>query len=105
MKTSSEKILAERILQAHEQGGQLPFSYVRSNAKFYWITAGIFGALMLITALEQRMPAFFLIMGTAIGVFCRDIAWIQTTQRAWPFYERIIDWDKVRKLAQTEHDP
>ena len=45
------------------------------------------------------------VAGVVVGIFSRDSAWIKQTHAAWPFYVKIIDWNKVETMAKGEKEP
>ena len=43
-----------------------------------------------------------LVVGMVAGIFSRDSVWIRRQRIIWPFYARVIDWEKVQKIARGE---
>ena len=95
----SDKTLAERMLQAREQGGYRFLPFVRMNAKGYVVLVVYFGALLAFFAFTAMWPVFGVIAGVVAGVFLRDVSWLIGIQRNWPFSAKVTDWEKVQKIA------
>jgi len=97
----SDQILARRMLETHEHGFSFAI-FLRRNAPRYaiLIACGVLGLLYL-TWLD--MPTlFYTVLGLLAGCLLRDIGWFRMIRRTWPFTLKVIDWDKVRRLAEAE---
>jgi hypothetical protein len=102
MKPLSDKILAERMLQARACGGYKLRPFLRMNAKGYIFLVVYFSAVMAVLAFAGCWPAVFVVGGIAAGVFLRDVSWLTGVQRSWPFSVKVTDWDKVQKIADDK---
>jgi hypothetical protein len=102
MKQLSDKILAERLLQARASGGYKVLPFLRINARGYIILVLYFSAVVAVFAFVGCWPAAFLVAGMAAGVFLRDVSWLTGVQRSWPFSIKVTDWDKVQKIADEK---
>lgn len=67
------------------------------------------GFLLLLVSLEvavllyMRLDIFvWLIVGMYLGFIIRDIGWVRSHRRLWPFNRYILDWDKVQRVANGE---
>ena len=40
--------------------------------------------------------------GILIGSFAQDLAWISTLSKSWPFSKSIMDWEKVKEIAESK---
>jgi hypothetical protein len=47
----------------------------------------------------ERWAPFWLVLGMVAGSLLRDIGWVISIRRTWPFSERVTDWDKVQRFA------
>jgi len=72
------------------------------NVKGYTILVLYFGAVLAGLAYAGIWPGFFAAAGVFIGVFLRDVSWLTGIQRNWPFSVKVIDWDKVQKIADEK---
>ena len=95
----SDKTLAERMLQAREQGGYRLLPFVRMNAKGYAFLVLYFGAILTCLAVAGMWPVFAVVGGVVAGVFLRDISWLIGIQRNWAFSAKVTDWEKVQRIA------
>jgi hypothetical protein len=102
MKPVSDKILAQRMLQARADGGYRLRLFLRINTKGYIFLVLFFSALSTVSAFVGCWPCTFLVAGIGFGVFLRDVSWLTGIQRSWPFSVRITDWDKVQKIADEK---
>lgn len=46
-------------------------------------------------------PIIICASGILIGSFAQDFTWIWTLTKAWPFSKSIIDWKKVKEIAES----
>jgi len=102
MKQLSDKLLAERMLQARASGGHKFLPFLGMNAKGYILLVLFFSALLAILGFVGCWPAFFVVAGVLVGVFLRDASWLTSLQRTWPFSVKVIDWDKVQRIANAK---
>ena len=100
--TAKDQAYAARLLQARDQGGYTLGLFYRWNALRYLFTFAYFGASLGLLALIQLWVLFWLMLGLSLGVLGRDLGWARAQARAWPVSERVIDWDKVRRLAEGD---
>ena len=96
-----DKLIARRMLQAHQHGYTF-WHFVRINAKRHLILLAIFIFGIYLTTCIHDYIAFYLGIGIAIGVYVRDIAWFRTNRASWSFTERTTDWQQVEMLAKDE---
>jgi hypothetical protein len=87
------------MLNTREHGFS-PGSYIKGHARRYLILILIFGLLLSVLAYIKQWPAFTFAVGMLLGSLLRDVAWVRQSSRAWPFTEKVTDWDIVQKLAQ-----
>jgi hypothetical protein len=40
-----------------------------------------------------------------VGCALRDLGWLRRGRREWPTNERVIDWDKVQRMANGDAVP
>ena len=99
MKRLSDKILAERILQARQHGGYRVPLFIRMNAKGYLFLVVYFGAVLAFLAYAGLWFPFVTVLGIVFGVLLRDLSWLIGVQRTWPFVVRVTDWEKVQRIA------
>ena len=90
------------MLQARACGGYKFRPFLRMNAKGYIFLVVYFSAVMAVLASAGCWPAVFAVGGMAVGVFLRDVSWLTGVQRTWPFSVKVIDWDKVQKIADDK---
>ena len=98
MKTFSDQNLARRLLEARKHGYTFGLFYRRSATRYILLVSVCAGG-MAILALAQIWPPFWLVLGMVVGSLLRDIGWVISIRRTWPFSERITDWDKVQRFA------
>jgi hypothetical protein len=98
MNTPTDQTLARRLLQVRQQGYSFGLFY-RFNLRRYLLMIAIFGTLMTNLALAEAWRTFCTMLGLFVGTVVRDVAWMVTIRKSWPFTERITDWNKVQRLA------
>jgi hypothetical protein len=97
--TARERVVAARWLQIRDQGGYTLGLFYRWNALGYLFTLAYFGAVLGLLAVLQLWMLFMLILGLWLGVLGRDLGWARAQARTWLIQEQVMEWDKVRRLA------
>ena len=87
------------MLEAHESGFTFSY-YFRRAFKHYLVVLGLLAAAAVLCAVAKWWPVIPFFFGLAAGFLLRDIGWVRGRVKAWPFSEKIIDWDRVRELAE-----
>jgi hypothetical protein len=95
----SDKVLATRLLEIRDQGRYSVGLFFRWNARRYLVFAALGVAALGVLAAIGLWAFFFFYLGLFSGMFIRDLGWLRSIQRGWPFTERVTDWQKVRDLA------
>src|SRR5688572_27946136 len=98
MNTSADQTLARRMIEARKHGYTFGLFYRRSPTR-YILLVSVVAASLAILALAQIWTPFWLVLGMFAGCVLRDIGWVISIRRTWPFSERVTDWDKVHRLA------
>ena len=97
----TEKELADAMLEMRKRDGRTQWRYFRNRWRgFLFFTANAF--LLVVGAYAHAWWFCGFILGAFIGAACRDFAGIRSQQAAWPFSLKIIDWQKVEKIANGE---
>jgi hypothetical protein len=100
IKPKLELLIAKRLLEAHERGGLTVGLSLRWNALRFAILAIYFLVGLAILGYLQLWTFFALLLGMVLGIFLTNYGWIRTSVRVWSFNERVIDWEKVRQIAE-----
>jgi hypothetical protein len=100
--TAKEQAHAARLIQVRDQGGYTIGLFYRWNALRYLFFLTYFGAALGLLAVLQLWVLFWLMLGLSLGKLGCDFGWARCQARAWPVSERLIDWDKVQRLAAGE---
>ena len=98
MKQPTDQALAQWMIEMRERGFS-GGSFLRKSARSYLLLLSIYAVLLSLLAYLGTWIAFALLLGMLMGCLLRDISWLLRTRRAWPFTEKVTDWDLVRELA------
>ena len=90
----SDQVLAQRMLMHRERGYTLG-AFVRSQWRRYLVFVGYFSLAALALSYYQAWTLAALVGGLFCGAVLRDVAWISTVKRTWPFSEKTTDWPLV----------
>jgi hypothetical protein len=99
MAALNEATYAAHLIRARKSGHSWSY-FFRSNAWRYVRLLAVFGLALAFFGYIDMWSVFWLVTGMAAGVLLRDVGWVRSSQRAWPVSERIIDWEKVRQIAE-----
>jgi hypothetical protein len=99
MRGTSDQALAQRLLSMRSDGGYRLGAFVKLNGWRYIFLIALHCLVLAILALVGMWPLFIFILGLVIGVFLRDLGWVRSTRRVWPFTVRVTDWEIVERMA------
>jgi hypothetical protein len=98
----SEIELAAITLEARNRGAFTHRHHFRTNAMRYVLFFTVVALAALAVARLQHWGAFGLLLGVITGVLARDRVYFRQHKETWPFYAKVIDWQKVQRIANGE---
>jgi len=102
MSQNRDQNLARRILETRDRGGYTLGSIFRWNVRGYAVLVVYFGLVIAITAYLSYWPVCMAAIGAVSGCLLRDVGWIRGSNKGWGFTVKVIDWEKVQKIADGE---
>ncbi|MDF7809685.1 hypothetical protein P4E94_19760 [Pontiellaceae bacterium B12219] len=98
----NDQTRAKRLLKMQAEGARFRWNYILKS-KWLWIALVVIGALVagaVMTPEDVVMNrVIFCLLGILIGRILRDMIWLKDIVDAFPFTEKIINWDKVKEIA------
>lgn len=79
--------------------------FVRANLWFYLLLVAISLGLFAAALSWHQWEPFCVLAGMTVGCALRDLGWLRRGRREWPTNERVIDWDKVQRMANGDAVP
>jgi len=101
MKKYSDKALAANLIQIKMIGYPL-WKYIQAYLVKYLCC--IVPVSILFWLIKIDTPFFTLLFGIFIGALARDLGWSIYSKKTWPFQEKVIDWQKVKELAEINNN-
>ena len=105
MNGKTERRLAAQILHLKEHGYTVPY-IIRRLAIQYAI---LFALLVLCITLNHKglllESTLMFMTGLIVGAVARDVGWLRQSKRLWPLYAKIIDWGKLKEIADGDACP
>jgi len=102
MNEKTEKQFVGHMLY-HKEHGYSVFFILRKSALRYLI---LFLFFVLCAVLNRTgflaRGVFVFVAGLIVGAVARDVGWIRQGKKAWALYERVIDWAKVKEIADKD---
>ena len=98
----TDKTRARLLLATREQGGYKFLRFIRTNKKGYLFIGIYFLVFLAFLAFTSAWVAFGYVAFFLAGILLRDVSWFVGIRRSWPFHSKVIDWDKVKKVAEDE---
>jgi hypothetical protein len=102
MKKLNDAQLAEFLLKTRQKEGHASWWHLKRNALrwslFFCCTVCLLG--LGIFAKSWGFCCF--VLGLSIGTVSRDGQQLRQHRAVWPFYDKVIDWIKVEKIAKGE---
>lgn len=80
------------------------------RSKIFWLRVLLAVGLICMTFLDPSVTGLksvmWLISGMLIGRVITDVIWLRASERMFPFLNEVIDWSKVRLIADggSNHD-
>lgn len=68
----------------------------------YLFIAAVFTPFLIFLYYEESFLMFHWVFGVSLGILLRDIAWFRIITRTRPFTVKVMDWEKVRRIAEGE---
>jgi hypothetical protein len=98
-----EQTRARRLLRMREEGAKFKWSYLVKSK--IWIPIIIIGIIVPYCMQSDSIEldrAAFLVLGILIGRILRDMIWIKDIVDGFPFMEKVLNWDKVKEIAEEQ---
>ena len=99
MRGTSDHALAQRLLSTRSDGGYRLRAFLKLNAWRYTFLIALHSLFLAILALMGMWPLFIFVLGLLFGVLLRDVGWVRSRGRVWPFTLRVTNWEIVERLA------
>jgi len=95
-----EKKYAGHLLRHKEHGYSI--LYILQVSAFRYLLLILAAALVLVIyQFNQRDGGIYLfLLGLLVGAVMRDFGWLRQGKKVWPLYEKVIDWAKVKEIAE-----
>ena len=75
--------------------------HCRKSAKLYLILIAYLGVSLALLSFWHFWSPFYFVFGMVVGAFLRDVGWVRSIVKTRPFTEKVVDWDKVQRLADA----
>jgi predicted signal transduction protein with EAL and GGDEF domain len=101
MNASREQVHARLLLDIRQHG--LTYGrFVSRNLMLYTVLVALSLGLLAGARSWHQWEPFYILAGLTLGCALRDLGWLRKGRNEWPFNERVLDWDKVQRLANGE---
>ncbi len=90
-----------QLLEIHHREYTLRL-YYRMMLKGYVVLSIAVGVASLTSSLVKFQPIAYMLMGAFIGALLRDFGTARQMKRTWKIQSKLLDWDKVKKMAGSE---
>jgi hypothetical protein len=97
-----ETLLSARLLEARDRGGYTLSLFYRWSATRYVIIMIYFTLVLALLASADLWNLFAVMAGLLVGMLTRDFGWARGQAKMWPVQERLLNWDKVQRMADGE---
>jgi hypothetical protein len=96
-----EQKFARRLLSLRHKQLTLRRLY-RMQLKVIAILLVTFGAAVSYFAWLNLLPGVYAMLGMFAGVLLRDFGIARAQKRVWPIQTKLMDWEKVERMAARE---
>jgi hypothetical protein len=102
MKKYTDKELADFLLEDRQHPDWKWRPYFKKNGR-RWVFFICYIVLLFGFGIFAQSWWFCgFVFGLVFGMFSRDRVWLRVQQAVWPFYDKVIDWSKLEKIASGE---
>lgn len=105
MKETSDQVRAQRLLLLRDHGANEFSTFLKLNATRYVFRIALSAVGLTIIAVTGLWIWFAFFLGMVAGGFLRDVSWVRSNRRTWPFTKKVMDWEVVEKLASRQPSP
>jgi hypothetical protein len=103
MKKYTDKELADLMLEMRQHGNsRTQWRYFKRKKWRWFLFFGLIALLLGLGILAQSLGFCGLVFGLFLGIFFRDAVWLRGQAAAWPFYAKVIDWEKVERFSNEK---
>ena len=99
MNEKTEGRLASKILHLKEHGYSV--RYILRASAIPWLS--LFAVFVVCVILNHKGflvgGGLIFVTGLVVGAIARDVGWLRRSTRLWSLYVRVIDWAKVKEIA------
>ena len=95
----SEAKLARMLLEQRRHRSSCAYCF-RINFKWH-VAVIVLAAVVIMLWRWALLPAVVapLALGALFGAFLRELRWYRSARKRWGFTEKIVDWERVERLA------
>jgi hypothetical protein len=90
------------LLELRERGGQKLLPNIRYSSKQLLFVYPYVALILGYLAFRGDWPDFKLVGSFALGYLVFQIQYFQARMLIWPFNEKAINWDIVKKISEDE---
>ena len=98
----NDKKYAIQLLIYKENGFSTKTVFEKSRKRYLLLSFAI--VIFFIIGVHFKDYISFLGAGLFLGMLLRDGVWIKAIGKSWPFTEKVTDWEKVKKIAESEEE-
>jgi hypothetical protein len=105
MKETGDQIRAQRLLSLRDHGPNEFSTFFKLNATRYMVRFTLNAVGLTMIAFMGLWVWFAFFLGMVVGSFLRDMSWVRSNRRTWPFTKKVTNWDVVETLAAAQPPP
>jgi hypothetical protein len=105
MRNFTDTELAKLMLERQQRGDRRWWLYFKINKWRLILLFSLIVFLLYLGTLEKAWGFCGFLLGLVTGAFSRDGTWIRYQRKLWPFYAKVIDWEKVENIANENKIP
>jgi len=94
--------MARHMLVHRGKGYSVLYVLRRSGWRYALLVGMLLLSVLVFKSTEDWTAKGFALWagGMFLGALCRDIGWLWRIRRAWPFTQKITDWQRVERIAE-----
>jgi hypothetical protein len=105
MKETTDQVRSQRLLWLRDHGPNEFSTFLKLNATRYMVRFTLNAVGLTVIAFTGLWAWFAFFLGMVVGAFLRDMSWVRSNRRTWPFTKKVTNWDLVETLAAAQPPP
>jgi len=94
----TDREMAQWMIGTREHGYTVRRAYHSNLASWVYFIITL-AAIVFVTVAAQAWAVACFVIGFTFGMLIRDYTWVHTSRKTWPYFVKVVNWERVEQLA------